>query len=935
MLTWTLENTLVALILAVIVALLCRGLRARPAVCHLLWTLVLVALLVPPLPFSPLPAGDIRPTLSSGLWQLAQFAEPGDSEMNAVPADEETLAKKAAGAVTKDDSQLALAPLAPTPTSSGSGTTSGVAGIGTWSPYLLGAWLLGSVLVAGFLARRIGRFHAFVRNGGDAPPELLLSIRSVASRLGVKPPKVVMLPELKTPMVWSLGRPLILWPGASSAPEEIAERRSIIAHELAHLRRRDHWIAWLEMAGMVVCWWNPVFWLTRNRMRHHAELACDAWAVWAFPQRRRAYAEALIHALKRYSSPPLAGAALGIADAARKSFRRRLTMIMAPRVSRRVSAPWAIAALLVMMLIVPGWSREETPEPVGNLLDDRVKESVSICIDKLHAKRYLKSGEFEKAADAYRRIVAHDPLDGGAWNGLGRAQLELGETAAAIAAFEKQEALGKNAKESRLAVALAYAKSGKTEASLAALEKALAAGFHDVGDLEDEDEHEELKELFEGEAYAKVTKACSEAKAIAKKAAYHYEKGEWAEAAEAAERAAIAMPECGKTHHVLGVSLIGAGKVDAAYEVLRRQEQLGFKPGIAHYNMACCQSLAGNTEKALEHLAKSIALGFRDPELMAKDGDLDNIRESERFQGLFEKAQEKRYSAKAIDHYLETGEYAKAAEALEAMSRDEKAHSDESRGWACAELGETLLKLGKAEAALEAYHRQAELGHDVPEALRGAATAYAQSGNADRAFAYLQGAIEAGYHDIDSIREDSNFESLHGDPRFKNAVQSAIDGAVLDRFHAVNWEHLHARSKKAARENPDDGQAFYTLGWANLRLGNMVSAAEAFQRQEKLGFAPLIARYNAACCYAMLDRKDEAFAWLDKAVEGGLDDPRQVAHDPDLSNLRGDPRFASFVERVKENAKKHKKEKKHDYEGEKEKEKKKDKKKKKEISTYP
>ena len=61
----------------------------------------------------------------------------------------------------------------------------------------------------------------------------------------------------------------------------------------AHLRRRDQWVCRLELAAGLVWWWNPLYWLTRSRLDAEAELACDAWVVWALPKDRLSYAEVL------------------------------------------------------------------------------------------------------------------------------------------------------------------------------------------------------------------------------------------------------------------------------------------------------------------------------------------------------------------------------------------------------------------------------------------------------------------------------------------------------------------------------------------------------------------------------------------------------------------------------------------------------------------
>jgi tetratricopeptide (TPR) repeat protein len=53
-------------------------------------------------------------------------------------------------------------------------------------------------------------------------------------------------------------------------------------------------------------------------------------------------------------------------------------------------------------------------------------------------------------------------------------------------------------------------------------------------------------------------------------------------------------------------------------------------PGLL-YNLACAESLAGNTEAALAHLERSIALDRRFAEYAASDEDFDAIRAEPRF----------------------------------------------------------------------------------------------------------------------------------------------------------------------------------------------------------------------------------------------------------------------------------------------------------------
>lgn len=146
-------------------------------------------------------------------------------------------------------------------------------------------------------------------------------------------------------------------------PAELLDRlvagawRSILVHELAHLKRRDHWVGLLELLAACLWWWNPVFWYTRRRLREDAELACDAWVVALQPQGRRAYAQALLSVLESSLPRPQPVGVLGMGAIGKRLYERRLAMIFRDtprhRLTRRAFA--AVAALALAVL--PGWAQ--------------------------------------------------------------------------------------------------------------------------------------------------------------------------------------------------------------------------------------------------------------------------------------------------------------------------------------------------------------------------------------------------------------------------------------------------------------------------------------------------------------------------------------------------------------------------------------------------
>jgi len=77
----------------------------------------------------------------------------------------------------------------------------------------------------------------------------------------------------------ALGRSEICVPGAVLTDLDAAQQRSVLAHELAHIARRDP--LWLTGASLLerVFFFQPLNRLARRRIQESAEYLCDDWAV--------------------------------------------------------------------------------------------------------------------------------------------------------------------------------------------------------------------------------------------------------------------------------------------------------------------------------------------------------------------------------------------------------------------------------------------------------------------------------------------------------------------------------------------------------------------------------------------------------------------------------------------------------------------------------
>lgn len=205
---------------------------------------------------------------------------------------------------------------------------------------------------------RTARVGWWLRGGRPADDQVMEIVDQVASDLGLRRvPSVVMVNRAVSPMIWCGPRLRLVLPADLWESLDVASRRAVVTHELAHLRRLDHVYCWVESIVGAVYWWHPAAWWARWRLRDAAEASCDAWVTALLPSDRRAYATALVTTKSFLNShEPSAGPCLGIMSGSAKRLARRITMVMTQRTAPRTSIVGACLAVIVMaagMFVTP------------------------------------------------------------------------------------------------------------------------------------------------------------------------------------------------------------------------------------------------------------------------------------------------------------------------------------------------------------------------------------------------------------------------------------------------------------------------------------------------------------------------------------------------------------------------------------------------------
>ncbi len=378
------SNAVLMIPLAVIVAIIARWLN-RPAAVHCLWVIVLLKLISPQ--FYLLPVPGIAETTSQifapiqnalRLWPDPQFEvsdqptraqESSELLRNVQLQSEPRVASAAATNLSLTASQFAASGASEVRQSLVSNHSADsypaiAVASSRVSPSIFSvrrclviAWGIGTLVFCCTLLYRARRFHGFVTRAPLAPMRTQSIAQSIARKYQLRTaPTIRVATGDFPPLLWVLpGSASIVLPRKFLSELDTSGVRNLLAHELAHYARGDHWIRLLESIVLAVYWWHPLAWWARRQLQHAEEQCCDAWVLWAYPKSKTEYARTLLATLDylsgaRSALPPLASG-LGRTNLV----QRRFEMILHHKSPRKLSSTGFALAVTTALVVLP-WS---------------------------------------------------------------------------------------------------------------------------------------------------------------------------------------------------------------------------------------------------------------------------------------------------------------------------------------------------------------------------------------------------------------------------------------------------------------------------------------------------------------------------------------------------------------------------------------------------
>lgn len=397
-----LSNACFSIALA-IVAMVVGAKVKRPHLAYMLWLLVFFKLVTPPIVTIPVGMPPPQSTVISSNDDLSGEVElPVVSEFAV-------------------ETQSATALAAPPPSLFSNITTK----LSAAKPWLASIWLLGSLFIIAWSIRRVFQFARLLRDNTEpAPRELQSAAVTIAKQLGLNTlPEMLTTSAKLSPMVWWAGGIVrVVFPASLLDEMDASEWRWILAHELAHVRRRDYLVRWLEWLACVCFWWNPVVWWAQRNLRRMEEICCDNLVLSGLKPQPRTYANSLLTAVEFLACPAIRPPAMASEMNSGGFLERRFRMIIS-ETPNRVTSRWLQACVLLCAVVVLplGMVYAQDYEAVGKRLRAAV-EAGEITSEQAR----IMLGAIKKADDTKKEVATRDDKLVATWEKL-QGMVKAGE----------------------------------------------------------------------------------------------------------------------------------------------------------------------------------------------------------------------------------------------------------------------------------------------------------------------------------------------------------------------------------------------------------------------------------------------------------------------------------------------------------------------------
>lgn len=296
---------------------------------YLLWSVIIVALLLPWVPKSSFSIGNIAQATRENPALIAienSYTSPVSNSMSTGASDEKVpsspktsvMGGTNAGSLpsvneSKSQDQITLQSISASPYMHES---------------LFFIWVSG---IIGLIAATVvinKRFSRTIKGQAITDQELMAGFETVKARLNITANISLTLTQATiSPSLFGLFKPRLLIPVSIVKDLTPGQLNYVFGHELVHYKHRDILVNWVVHGLQVLYWFNPIIWYAFHKLREDQEIACDAMTLQYFGANySKDYANTLIKLAENYSRTPKIANLAGLSGS-KSLIKRRITSI--------------------------------------------------------------------------------------------------------------------------------------------------------------------------------------------------------------------------------------------------------------------------------------------------------------------------------------------------------------------------------------------------------------------------------------------------------------------------------------------------------------------------------------------------------------------------------------------------------------------------------
>ncbi len=368
------QSSLLIAIVFVIDLLIKRKVRA--VVRHCIWMLVLVKLVISPGLWSPMSVGELvgdklefskkevkQPVVEGSLMTEVQKGfesqEVFSHEVAADPALSKSMDASGSSAKSSEWPREFIEKKADLKVAGdlqqGKEKAGDVPSL-TWQGGVFTGWCFVVLTLLLLLIQRVNFVKGLIKQSRKTNGIIEDNLEFCKKKLGVKEKvKVRISPNATSPAVCGLFRPVILLPENIGQGFGANELRTILLHELVHVKRKDLWINLVQTLLQIGYFYNPLLWFANSMIRNSREQAVDEAVQVSLGKKAESYPETLLNVAKRaFSRPALSLRMIGVVENKSQLKERIRKMVNKPvPKSAKVGVIGFLVVLIMGVVLLP------------------------------------------------------------------------------------------------------------------------------------------------------------------------------------------------------------------------------------------------------------------------------------------------------------------------------------------------------------------------------------------------------------------------------------------------------------------------------------------------------------------------------------------------------------------------------------------------------